>query len=75
MEETEICVSEVMPLVLQVIDGGSEIGVLQATSVIRVTTSGSGCAKTIFLIVSHAAVYDMIIWLTIQVSFNIKILQ
>ena len=31
MEETEICVSEVMLLVLQVIDGGSEIGVLQAT--------------------------------------------
>ena len=32
MEETEICVSQVMPLVSQVIDGGSEIGVLQATS-------------------------------------------
>ena len=32
MEETEISVSKVMPLVLQVIDGGSEIGVLQATS-------------------------------------------
>ena len=32
MEETETWVSEVMPLVLQVIDGGSEIGVLQATS-------------------------------------------
>ena len=32
MEKTEICVSEVIPLVSQVIDGGSEIGVLQATS-------------------------------------------
>ena len=31
LEETETCVSEVMPFVSQVIDGGSEIGVLQAT--------------------------------------------